>query len=190
MKIYDITQELFSCCVYPGDPSPKYSRISQIESGDTYNLSEISLCTHNGTHIDAPRHYMKDGKTVDQIDISKFVGMCSVIEQNEILTKEQYSKLLQGMQKKILFKGNVEMTDDLVSAIIENGIELIGVESQTIGKGETIDKYHTILLSREIIILEGIRLADVSPSDYLLSAAPLNLGGLEGSPCRAVLIDN
>ena len=86
MKIYDISQEIFSCQVYPGDPVPKKEILSLIEKGDLYNLTSFSMCAHNGTHIDAPYHFLKDGKTVDDICLEAFVGMAYVAEQQGIIS--------------------------------------------------------------------------------------------------------
>ena len=58
MKIYDISQEVFSCCVYPGDPKPEKKTLWATEKGDLYNLTAFSMCAHNGTHIDAPFHFL------------------------------------------------------------------------------------------------------------------------------------
>ena len=55
--IIDISQEVFSCKVYPGDPEPELYRIQTMEDGELYNLSAFSMCTHNGTHVDAPSHF-------------------------------------------------------------------------------------------------------------------------------------
>ena len=65
--IIDISQEVYSCAVYPGDPKPEKTIAKSKESGDMYNLSALSMCVHNGTHIDAPYHFINNGKTVDQI---------------------------------------------------------------------------------------------------------------------------
>ena len=65
MKIYDISQEVFSCNVYPGDPKPERKTLSSTEKGDLYNLTAFSMCAHNGTHIDAPFHFLSEGKTVE-----------------------------------------------------------------------------------------------------------------------------
>ena len=67
MKLYDITQEVFSCKVFPGDPAPERQVLSDMGQGSLYNLTAFSMCAHNGTHIDAPFHFLKDGKTVDQL---------------------------------------------------------------------------------------------------------------------------
>ena len=65
MKIYDIAQEVFGCQVFAGDPAPEKKQLCSIEKGDLYNLTAFGMCAHNGTHIDAPFHFIKDGKTVD-----------------------------------------------------------------------------------------------------------------------------
>ena len=67
MKIFDISQELFTCQVYPGDPAPKKTMLQSMDKGEAYNLTALNLCAHNGTHIDAPFHFIHDGKTVDEL---------------------------------------------------------------------------------------------------------------------------
>ena len=62
MKIYDISQEIFSCQVYPGDPEPFKESLGSMENGDLYNLTAFRMCAHNGTHVDAPFHFVKAGK--------------------------------------------------------------------------------------------------------------------------------
>ena len=73
MKLIDISQEVFSCAVYPGDPEPERQRLYSTEDGDLYNLTSFAMCAHNGTHIDAPFHFLPDGKTVDQMELTHFV---------------------------------------------------------------------------------------------------------------------
>ena len=90
--------------------------------------------------------------------------------------------------KRILLKGNAELTSDGARALVKEGIYLIGVESQTVGPESVPMEVHKILLENEVVILEGIRLGEVTSGSYLLSCAPLNLKGLDGSPCRAILI--
>ncbi|MBQ5755837.1 MAG: cyclase family protein, partial [Erysipelotrichaceae bacterium] len=72
MEIYDISQEVFGCTVFPGDPSPEREILSDMNDGALYNLTAFRMCAHNGTHVDAPYHFYKDGKTVDQIDPESF----------------------------------------------------------------------------------------------------------------------
>ena len=94
MKIYDISQEVFNCKVYPGDPAPKKEVLNSIQDGDLYNLTAFSMCAHNGTHIDAPFHFIKNGKTVDEIDLEAFVGMAYVAEHNGVVTYDDAIKII------------------------------------------------------------------------------------------------
>ena len=75
MNIYDISQEIFSCRVYPGDPAPVRQVLGSMEQGNAYNLTAFSMCAHNGTHMDAPFHFIRDGKTVAGLLMAKNVLM-------------------------------------------------------------------------------------------------------------------
>ena len=94
MKIYDISQEVFSCRVYPGYPTPKKTVLSSMEKGELYNLTEFSMCAHNGTHIDAPFHFIKDGKTVDEISLEAFIGMVYVAEHSGVVSDGDALKII------------------------------------------------------------------------------------------------
>ncbi|MBR3201661.1 MAG: cyclase family protein [Mogibacterium sp.] len=195
MKIYDISQEVFSCQVYTGDPAPEKQVLSSIEKGDLYNLTAFSMCAHNGTHIDAPFHFIRDGKTVDEICLDAFVGMAYVTEHQGIVSGNDALEMLKKAKeqnpeasKRILIKGKAEVSSEAAKVFASSEILLLGNESQTFGPEDAPMEVHTILLSADVILLEGIRLEDVSEGVYLLNAAPLNLSGADGSPCRAVLI--
>ena len=195
MKIYDISQEIFSCRVYPGDPKPERVELSAMENGDLYNLSAFSMCAHNGTHIDAPRHFIKDGKTVDEMPLEAFVGYAYVAEHEGILTADNASDIIKKAKeqdaeaaKRILIKGDAEVSLEAAEAFAASGVLLLGGESQSIGPESAPMAVHLALLSRDVVLLEGVRLTDVSEGVYLLNAAPLNLSGAEGAPCRAILL--
>ena len=195
MKIYDISQEVFSCQVYPDDPAPKKNKLKSIEDGELYNLTEFSMCAHNGTHIDAPSHFIKDGKTVDEICLESFVGKAFVIEHQGIVTDKDAVEILKKAKKqdeesakRILIKGDAEVSLDAAKVFASSGILLLGNESQTIGPENAPMNVHIALLNANVVLLEGIRLSLVSEGVYFLNAAPLNLQGTDGSPCRAILI--
>ena len=197
MKIYDISQEVFGCQVYPGDPVPEKKVLSSMEKGDLYNLTAFSMCAHNGTHIDAPFHFLKDGKTVDAIDLEAFIGMAYVAEHHGIVSGEDAVEIIEKAKeqnpesgKRILIKGDAEVSLEAANVFASEGILLLGNESQTVGPEDAPMAVHQTLLAANVILLEGIRLAEVSEGVYLLNAAPLNLSGADGSPCRAVLIAN
>ena len=196
MKIYDISQEVFNCQVYPGDPIPEKKVLSFMEKGDLYNLTAFSMCAHNGTHIDAPFHFVKDGKTVDAICLEAFVGMAYVAEHHGIVSGDDAIEIMEKVKgqnlevaKRILIKGSAEVSLEAAKVFASSGISLLGNESQTVGPEEAPMAVHQVLLGADVILLEGIRLEDVSEGVYFLNAAPLNLFGADGSPCRAILID-
>lgn len=195
MKIYDISQELFGCAVFPGDPAPMRQTLSSMEEGALYNLTALSLCAHNGTHIDAPYHFIKDGKTVEELPLSKTVGWAYVAQEEGLLFEEDVHRILAAAKrespeaaKRILLGGKVTVTEEAARAFADAGIDLLGNESQTVGPEDAPMQVHLILLSREVVLLEGIRLGGVPAGAYLLSAAPLSLAGSDGAPCRAILI--
>lgn len=195
IKIYDISQEVFGCQVYPGDPTPKKRVISSMEKGDLYNLTAFSMCAHNGTHIDAPFHFIKDGKTVDSVSLNTFIGMAYVAEYNGIVSADDATEILEKAKKqnseaakRILIKGDAEVSAEAAKVFAESNILLLGNESQTVGPENAPMEVHLILLGAGTVLLEGIRLAEVSEGVYFLNAAPLNLSGADGSPCRAILI--
>ncbi|MBO4603836.1 MAG: cyclase family protein [Clostridiales bacterium] len=190
MKIYDITQELFGCEVYPGDPSPVMERVMSIPNGDICNLTSFSMCAHNGTHVDAPFHFLKDGKTIDQVSLERFVGPCFVAEHEGDVSAEDAGKMLakSGDAGRILIKGNATVTAEAAKVFADNRIFLLGNESQTVGPVDAPAEVHYILLGAQVVLLEGIRLADIKEGRYFLCAQPINLGGCDGAPVRAILI--
>ncbi|WP_085833886.1 cyclase family protein [Clostridium merdae] len=190
MKIYDISRELFSADVYPGDPIPWYEQVSRIDTGDDYNLSAFYTGSHSGTHLDAPRHFLEDGDTIDRLHPSNFIGPCTVITVDGIVTGEQMEALLTHCQKRILLHGDGQAYLDRSAAFVlaDSGALLVGTDAITIGNEEDERSVHLELLGANIPILEGAVFDGVPDGDYLLIALPLKLRGLEASPCRAVLI--
>ena len=195
MKIYDIAQEVFGCCVYPGDPSPERQVMLRIADGAICNLTAFQMCAHNGTHVDAPYHFVDGGKTIEQVSLDKFVGYAYVTEAEGDVTAEDAAKMLEKARacdgraaERILVKGKATVTEGAAEVFAKAGIKLYGNESQTVGPEDAPMAVHKIMLGAEIVLLEGIRLAEVPEGVYLLSAAPINLGGSDGAPCRAILI--
>lgn len=196
MKIYDISQEVFSCQVYPGDPAPEKEMLTTMDSGDLYNLTAFRMCAHNGTHIDAPFHFIKDGKTVDAIDLQAVVGVAYVAEHQGIVSGDDAAKIMEKAKaqnaeaaRRILIKGTAEVSPEAAKVFAGSGILLLGNESQTIGPEDEPMEVHQLLLGADVILLEGIRLEEVPEGCYFLNAAPLNLAGADGAPCRAILME-
>lgn len=196
MKIYDISQEVFNCAVYPGDPQPIREVKLKISEGAVCNLTAFEMCAHNGTHVDAPYHFIDGEETIDRVPLDKFIGYAYVAEHDGDITAEVAERILKDAKnaderasERILVKGNAVMTKEGAEVFAKGGIKLFGNESQTVGPLDAPMEVHLIMLGAKIVLLEGIRLAEVPVGVYLLNAAPINLGGSDGAPCRAVLMD-
>ncbi|MCL2299257.1 MAG: cyclase family protein [Firmicutes bacterium] len=183
MEIIDITQELFSCNVYPGDRKPSFERVKQLPE-DNYQLTDFSLSSHNGTHIDAPLHFIAEGQAVDELDLSTFYGPCLVAEQLDAAA----IAAAYCHEGRLLLKGKLEITPAIAQSVAQSKLRLLGVESQSVGPVDAPMEVHRILLGAGIVLLEGLDLSQALPGNYTLSAFPMKLGGCEGAPVRAVLI--
>lgn len=193
--ITDISQEVFSCRVFPGDPQPTFNRLMHISNGDVCNLSEFKMCAHNGTHVDAPFHFFDGGRTIDQIPLDSFVGSCYLARHEGDVSGSDAEDIMRrakaaGTAERILIAGKATVTAEAAKVFAGAGIKLIGNESQTVGPENAPKEVHLILLGAQVVLLEGLVLEGVEEGAYFLSAAPLNLGGADGSPCRAYLIKN
>lgn len=155
----------------------------------------FKLC-YNGTHVDAPYHFYEKGKTIDEIALERFVGKAYVSECDGMITAEKANTILYlakhaDMQaaKRILIKGKAVVTKEAAEVFADEEIFLLGNEFQTVGPEDSPEEAHLRLLEKEIVLLEGIRLDAVREGVYFLNAAPMNLGGSDGAPCRAILIE-
>ena len=166
-----------------------------MEGGDLYNLTAFSMCAHNGTHMDAPAHFLQGGKTVEQIPLTHTVGPAYLTEHSGPLTAADAESVLAAAEaaqpeaaRRILFKGSTVITLEAAKVFARGGVLLVGNESQTVGPEDAPMAVHLVLLGAGTVLLEGIRVAHVPCGVYLLNAAPLPLGGAEGAPCRAWLM--
>ena len=204
MKIIDISPDIEEgMIIYPGDAPFQKSPVCTIEKSGC-NMTKLSLGTHTGSHIDAPLHFLSDGASVTDIPLSTFIGKAQVIEvkENEIkkdLLREELKSDVKCvlfktrnsllMKEKAFSKDYTHLTHDGAHFLVETGIRLVGIDYISIERFGTPDfSVHKILFRAGICILEGINLLDVKPGYYILIALPLKLKGLDGSPVRAVLI--
>lgn len=186
--IFDISQEIFSSEVYPGDPVPDRKTILSLEKSapDKCNLTELVLGSHTGTHLDAPRHFIADGKDVEQMELDKCMGICMVTALDEI-SRENVKQWKKQNVHRILFKNGKKFSTEEAKYLVDAGCVCVGVECSTVGIAEQNEEVHKILLSNEIVIIEGLRMEHVPEGEYFLSALPLKMKDLDGSPIRAIL---
>lgn len=193
--------------IWPNSPKPKFSKISSIRGGDSANDTEIKMSVHTGTHIDAPLHFIQNGKSVEKLDLKTFFGPVFVVYLPKIkeITSRDIRKLnLPKKTERILFKTEnsnlwrkkiskfnknyVGLTVDAAEWLSKKGVKLVGIDYLSIAKFDEAEEVHKILLEKGIIILEGINLNKVKQGRYQLVCLPVKIAGLEASQTRAILI--
>ena len=190
MKLFDISRPFFKTPVYVGDPVPKKEPVLRMEMGDSCNLNAYFTGTHTATHLDAPRHYIEDGKTIEELPLSLFYGPCTVVEVEGIITGEDIDHIIEFCAPRILLKGKGQafLSPSAAFALAEAGVLLVGTDAQSIAPPENEAVPHTELLGRGIPLLEWLDLSQVQSGDYILMAFPIKMDGLEAAPVRAVLL--
>lgn len=190
--------------VYPGNAPVDISTWHSIEKGDSSNLSRIDLGSHTGTHIDAPFHNDMKAKTLSKIPLNVFFGKCKVfdfsilekcirvedLKQKKIESSDRIllktSNSLRGLEE--FYDNYVYLDGDGAEYLSQLGVILVGIDSLSIKqRGSSDNRPHSALLSKDIPIIEGINLKEVSEGEYIISAFPLSLD-IDGAPMRAVLI--
>ncbi len=202
----DITVPLRSGLVHwPGDPEARIAQAMWLERGDPYNLTTLSMSAHTGTHMDAPRHFVPDGETIDAVPISTLVGPARVIETRDpvAIRPEELRRHRIRPGERILFKTAgcarrwstdafdedfVYIAKDAAAHLAERRVSLVGIDYLSVGGfQEDAEETHRILLGAGIWIVEGLNLSKVKSGRYDLICLPLRLAGADGAPARAVL---
>ena len=195
--------------IWPGDVTIKIERRRSMERGDAANNSAISLGVHTGTHMDAPKHFIKDGKSIDKLPLETSVGPARVIEIKDKISIKPEELKQHNIKKgeRILFKtvnsprcwqtdsfvnDFVFVTRDAAQFLVDAGVILVGVDYLSVGSPMDPDKAmrpdtHQILLGAGLYLIEGLNLTAVKAGDYNLVCLPLKLMDAEGSPVRAIL---
>jgi arylformamidase len=209
MTLYDIsltyTEDLPT---WPGDPTIQLKQISSIEDGDMANVTHLSMCAHSGTHVDAPDHFLGNGKTVESIPLELMIGPAAVVEipaEGTITTADLISAQIPAGIKRILLKtansenwaaGNMVFQEDFIAPdgeaakyLVELGIEVIGVDYLSVAPFTDPEPTHKTLLEAGVLIIEGLDLSRVEPGEYTLYCLPLKIGGVDGAPARVLLMD-
>ncbi len=189
--IHDISRDTLACEVYEGDPQTQVDRVKSIENGDDYNLSSVSICTHTGTHIDAPLHFSQDGSSISEMRLNTFTGKCTVVSVSGILTGKDMDEILANSRKKLLLHGNSKAFVSAFAArvLADSDVVMIGTDAQSIAQEYDEKETHKILAEAGIAVLENLDLSDIKDGDYDIFAFPIKLGGLEAAPCRAILFE-
>lgn len=210
MKIYDISIPLCAQTpVWEGDKEVTIKWASRISEGAEYNLSELEMGTHAGTHLDAPFHVFANGAAVDQIALEKLIGKAQVIHipddvrriSREVIARKD---LVYGISRLLIRTANsnrwmesggasrmdyVGLDSGVAGYLVERGYQLVGIDGFSISPPEDLMPPHRILLDGGVAILETLDLSGVPQGIYDLYCLPMKLVGTDGAPARAILID-
>jgi arylformamidase len=193
--------------VYEGDPPVEITLAASIEKGDAATVSCLRMGAHTGTHIDAPRHFIAGGRGVDEIPLGVLIGRARVLHvpvTGEISRGALAAAGLKGEERVLLRTSNsglwredrfrkefVSIGPDAAAYLVEIGVKLVGIDYLSVERFGTLEpETHRTLLRAGVVILEGLNLSDIQPGCYELVCLPLRIKGCDGSPCRAVLIED
>lgn len=217
MKIIDISMTLCEgMMTFPVNwhPFVEVTQLGRFEV-EGRETRKLTLGTHTGTHVDAPRHFIPDGETIENIDLSIFFGQAVLLDFTDLPDKAEISsdmiksKLGASDVKRLLFRFDWDhriqsmryytdhpyLSEEACQYLVDRGTILVGFDSPMPdnplnGKGTKNDSpNHTILLGNSVIILEYLcNLQQIDTQEFVLSAFPMKIKDGDGSPVRAVAI--
>jgi len=211
MTIYDISLTITpDLPVWPGDPALVLEQTMSISQGEVANVTRINSSVHVGTHIDAPRHFIDGGRTIEQLPLDILTGPCYVAQLPdgiEAITSEVLERTeITSEMKRILFgtrnshlwaRGEskfqtdfVGITEDGAEWLVERGVQLVGVDYLSVAPYSDVIPTHLVLLRQGVIVVEGLNLSNVMRGFYDLYCLPLKIAGSDGAPARAILIQS
>jgi arylformamidase len=207
MKYHDVSVPIHAGMpIFEGDPSVETSPFSSIGKGDLANVTQLLMGTHTGTHMDAPRHFLDNGTTVDEIPLDILIGPAEVTELAGIrgISRDDLASANLEGEERVLFKTSNSrlwrepcfrkdfswIAGDAARYLVEIGVKLVGIDYLSVERyGASEPVAHLTLLRAGIVIVEGLNLSEVKPGRYELICLPLLIKGGDGSPCRAILVE-
>jgi len=210
MRIYDVSLPITgNLPSWPGDPKIIIDRFSKIEQGADANVTQISMCVHVGTHVDAPFHFLGgDALTVERLPLNVLTGRAYVLQIPNEIDSISADVLKQAQiaprTRRLLFKTRnsalwlrpdaefrrdfVAISADGAQFLVEHGIKLVGIDYLSVAPFNAPIQTHRILLQAGVAIVEGLDLSKVSPGRYSMYCLPLKIAGADGAPARVILI--
>lgn len=206
MKYYDISLNLSAETVrwVTSQPLELIER-RRMSRGDANNSSGLTMSAHAGTHVDAPFHFVPEGKTIDALPLELFIGPALVcaIEGEKYITAEHVTSLKLEGETRVLFKTRnsrllhqpqydpsfMAFSVDAAKALVDRGVKLVGLDYLSVAPADEQVPVHRAFLDHGVVLLEGVDLTEINPGRYELICFPIRLRGSDGAPCRAVLRD-
>jgi len=189
--------------VWPGNDAPKLKRTASFLDGADSITSILTTDLHNGTHIDAPLHFLDGGASIEACNLDHLMGPAVVIDVSD--AKEVTAEVLanhvpSGSQRVLIRSSNerrrhagefdesfVALTPDASQWLVDNNVHLVGIDYLSIALFDGSPDTHRILLSNDVTILEGLVLDGVAAGHYELRCLPLIIRNAEAAPARALL---
>ncbi len=209
MKIYDISLPISpELPIWPGDPKIVLKQFVSMDDGADANVSRLAAAVHIGTHVDAPHHFLNNGRTVENLALDVLIGKAFVLHLDddvEMVTADILDAapippatprlLLRTKNSRHWASGSrtfdpnfVAISSDGAEWLVAKGIQLIGVDYLSVAPFNDPVPTHKIVLAAGMIVIEGCDLSQISQGAYQLYCLPLKLLGAEGAPARAILI--
>lgn len=208
MRTYDITLTITpDLPTWPGDPGIEIKRVEKIEDGSNANVTRLDMGVHTGTHVDAPYHFLQDGITVDQLNLSLLTGRAYVLhlpDVDEITAAVLEEAQIPPRTRRVLFKtrnsdlwaeGETEFQTDFVGLsedgaeyLVRRGVKLVGMDYLSIAPFKKSRPTHERLLEAGVVVVEGLNLTEVEQGRYTIYCLPLKIANSDGAPARAILI--
>ncbi len=208
MHTYDITLALSpEIPVWPGDTPFVLERVESMANGDHVNLSRVEMSCHMGTHVDAPDHFLNNGKTIENLPLNILSGRAYVLHlpDVDVITADILERAeIPPRTRRILFKtrnsdywlrrekefqtGFVALAEDAARYLVNRGVKLVGVDYLSVAPYKQGRPTHEALLRAGVVVVEGLDLSAVTQGRYTLFCLPLKLAGSDGAPARAILI--
>ena len=201
----DISVPLRNAMVHwPDDPPVQIKRILDMERGDTANVSTLAMSAHTGTHLDAPRHFLCTGKSIDQMPLEAMMGRARVIEilDPAAIKADELRRHHIRHGERLLFKTRnsercwrsdhfiedfVFITVEAAQLLAERRVHLVGIDYLSVGSFKNGAETHRVLLEAGIWVIEGLDLSRVNSGRYELICLPLKIEGGDGAPARAIV---
>ncbi|MFW6149418.1 MAG: cyclase family protein [Atribacterota bacterium] len=212
MKIIDLSHIMHpAMLIYPGDELPNFKKVATIDKNG-YRETKITLHSHTGTHIDAPAHMLKHGNFLENIEINSFFGKAIILNfdnrknplinldalllHQEKIKKVEFVIIKTGWSKywgeNKYYENYPYLSKEAAEWLSEFNLKGIGIDAISIDRSDTNNFIvHKILLARNIFIIENLTNLDSVQNDYfMLSVLPLKYKGADGSPVRAIAIED
>lgn len=190
--------------VWPGDPPPLFEQTAWIEKGDLCNVTRMNVSVHTGTHMDAPRHFLRNGAGMDALPLEAVMGPARVIETHDAVAVRpgELPRDLQAGERLLLKTPNsgrnlldlpfaedfVFISREAARLLAEAGVQTVGVDYLSVGGfRQDLVETHEVLLEAGIWIIEGLDLRHIEPGEYEMACLPLKIIGSDGAPARAAL---